>query len=365
LSLGAEPGFSGRAVRLAGLPASEILALAPIPDALDGGCFVLDRAGRLFHATLAMPEGPTLRKIPLDRPLPTEHPETGFDFKRHFPPTTLIAAPGGRWLAWASTLGAVGGLIDTEPGQQTKALVRGSYHPDVSPFPLGFTSVKGRLILVHATDWNRLDALDVETGKRLTERGPTSYSKKQERPAHYLDYFHSSLSVSPSDTYLVTNGWVWHPVGAVMAWRTDAWLGAGGNVWESEDGPTKNDVEGAETAGFWDRPLCWQNDETLLFWGRGDDDTELESAVGVYSLTERKLLRWLDGPDAKDGFLAFDQGRLIAVSPTAGTSVWDIESGARLVEDTALAPFIWHPGIGALLSRNPDDTLQLTHPQPQ
>lgn len=252
---------------------------------------------------------------------------------------------------WTQTLGLAGGVIDLQTGQQVHTLIRNTSLPDTSSFSLGFVEVGERTVLVHATGWNRLDATDIVSGKLLTERGPTGCVNGVQ-PPHYLDYFHSGLSVSPQSTWLISNGWVWHPVGYMAAWRTDAWLGESGNVWESEDGPTKFSIDETGAGYFWDRPNCWLDNDTVAFWGRGDDDEELEDAVGIYSLSERKLLRWLEGPHARDGFLAFDKenGVLIAVSPKAGTTLWDIQSEEKLAEDSTLHPTLWHPGLKALIA---------------
>jgi hypothetical protein len=345
------PGFSSRAIRIAGLPASDILTLAPLPG---NEVVAVDSSGwQLYRFSL---EGMEVEPewISLQEALPTEQPETAHGFKRYLSPLLLCTSSDGRWLAWAETLGVRGGLIDLEARRQVLALERAPCCQDVSPFPLSFVSVEGRTVLIHATASNRLDATDVESGKPLTERGPTEYVDGKE-PPHYLNYFHSSLSVSPGGSWLVTNGWVWHPWGCIVVWRTDAWLGPGGNAWESEDGPTKFDIYETGAEYFWDRPLCWVDDDTLAFWGRGDDDTELENAVGIYSLPERKLLCWIDGPQAREGLLAHDDGVLIAISPRLGVSVWDIQTGTKLAEDATLRPRLWHPDLRVLLSTTGGD----------
>ncbi|MGC4045684.1 MAG: hypothetical protein QM758_17980 [Armatimonas sp.] len=348
------PQLSSRAVSIPGLPCSEDLALVPF---LENQLVAVDNSGwQLYRFPLASPEAaPEI--IALYKPLPTEHPETDYDFKRHFSPLTLCPSPDGRWLAWAQTLGADGGVLELKSGRQILTLNRAPYCEDVSPFPLGFVTLEQRLVLVYATAWNRIDATDIASGKLLTERGPTESVGKQ-KPPHYLNYFHSSLSVSPGSTWLITNGWAWHPCGCMGAWRTDAWLGKSGNVWESEDGLTKFYIEETSAVYFWDRPHCWLDDDTIAFWGRGDDDEELEDALGIYSLPERKLLRWVEGPHARDGFLAFekDEGVLIAVSPKSGTTLWDIQSGEKLVEENTLHPRLWHPGLKALIATGDENS---------
>ncbi len=342
------PQLSSRAVSIPGLPGSEILALTQL---LEKELIAVDSSGWLLYRF--SPDAPevALERIAVQEALPAQHPQEGRSFKRDSNPLTLCTSPDGRWLAWAQTLGLAGGVIDLQTGQQVHTLIRDTSLPDTSSFSLGFVEVGERVVLVHATGWNRLDATDIVSGRLLTERGPTKYVDGKE-PPHYLDYFHSSLSVSPDSAWLITNGWVWHPVGYMAAWHTNAWLGENGNMWESEDGPTKFSIDETGAGYFWDRPNCWLDDNTIAFWGRGDDDEELGDAVGIYSLSERKLLRWLEGPHARDGFLAFDKdnGGLIAVSPKAGTTLWDIQSGEKLAEDSELHPTLWHPGLKALIA---------------
>lgn len=85
-------------------------------------------------------------------------------------------------------------------------LDRGDYHEEHCNFPLAFFENRGRLLMVHGTDWNRLDVSDPVTGTLLTERSLTSYQDGQQQPDHYLDYFHCGLAVSPNREFVADNG---------------------------------------------------------------------------------------------------------------------------------------------------------------
>jgi len=62
------------------------------------------------------------------------------------------------------------------------------------------------VILAHCPDkYSRIDFEEVESGTRLTA-GERSLA----------DVFHSRLTVSPDGRYLVSAGWVWHPVDTVV-----------------------------------------------------------------------------------------------------------------------------------------------------
>jgi len=112
--------------------------------------------------------------------------------------------------------------------------------PETVPFSFGFASWQGRVVVIHRTAWNRLDVSDASTGQFLSERGPTGYQAGEQRPQHYLDYFHGALYLSPKGTRILDDGWVWHPVGIPAVWSVEQWLS--GKVWESEDGETRREV---------------------------------------------------------------------------------------------------------------------------
>jgi len=146
------------------------------------------------------------------------------------------------------------------------------------PFSFAFADVNGRVIAIHRTAWNRLDFSDSATGKLLSVRGPTSYRSGQERPEHYLDYFHGALYVSPSGTHILDDGWVWHPVGSPTCWSLERWLTD--NVWESEDGPTRKDVCAREY--YWDHGMVWLDDTRVVVGGIGDDDIEIVAGARIF-----------------------------------------------------------------------------------
>src|SRR5258708_20088087 len=104
---------------------------------------------------------------------------------------------------------------------------------------------------IHGSGWNRLDGSDSATGELVSDRNPTSYRRGEDRPAHYLDYFHGRLVLSPDGRRIVDDGWVWHPFGIPDVWDIQAWLD--NNVWESEDGPSKLSL--ASRAYYWNHPL--------------------------------------------------------------------------------------------------------------
>ena len=241
-----------------------------------------------------------------------------------------------------NTRGVPATIVDLDTGAVVRELVRDGYHSEHCDQSLAFLAHGGRTLLVHAPDWNRLDIIDPRTGEVLTARGPTSYTRGEERPAHYLDYFHARIAVSPGERAIADAGWVWHPIGIVSAWRLDRWLD--GNVWESEDGPSRRALT---FSGYhWNGPMCWFDDDRLAVWGWGEDDP-LVPAARVFDAGTGRELRWFAGPR---GELAFDGRVLVSLGDdTDGACAWDVEAGTRVaVAEQALIAY--HPdarvGIG-------------------
>ncbi len=268
------------------------------------------------------------------------------------PKWMLHVSPGGEVAAVVEARGRYGVVLDLEEGRATMRLDRGDYHNEHTDFPAAFCVTDGRLLLVHGTDWNRLDASDPRTGELLTGRSPTSYRTGEERPEHYLDYFHGGLAVSPGGAHVVDNGWVWHPVGVVTSWSLRRWVGA--NPWESEDGPSKRAL--CQRAYFWGGPLCWIDGRTVAIWGYGNDDENLIPAALLFDAETGRRLRWFAGPV---GSFAFDR-YLFSHSADSGTSVWDVGTGERLLHDASFRPTTYHPGAGEFVTLLGDGRLRLS-----
>ena len=111
---------------------------------------------------------------------------------------------------------------------------REDYHADFSVYSIGFIEREGGILLVHQTQWNRLDITDLETGTLLTEREikieltPDRRDEKtkeiikgKRESENYLDYFHSSLHISPDSRNFLSNGWVWAPVDNIRCFNVE------------------------------------------------------------------------------------------------------------------------------------------------
>lgn len=96
-------------------------------------------------------------------------------------------------------------VLDTERGRVLLSLNRGDYCTQNCQYPLAFFERDGRTLLVHATDWNRVDISDPRTGELLTPRHPHQHQDGK-APPHYLDDFHCGLTVSPKGQWIISQG---------------------------------------------------------------------------------------------------------------------------------------------------------------
>jgi hypothetical protein len=243
------------------------------------------------------------------------------------PAGEALALYGSRSGQWAALVDERKGVAwEVESGRIALELARGDYHSEQTRFPLAFVDYGGRDVLLHATDWNRLDAFDLRAGSSLTERASPQHRLDPGPDPHYLDYFHGHLMVSPDQTRVADAGWQWHPVGAVASWSLTRWLG--GEVWESEDGPSRTTFAPRDYA--WDAPMCWLDERELAVWGYGNDDLNLLNAVSIYdteSEPRARRPRWFAGPAR--GPLHLDGDVLVNVGEE-GSSFWDPRSGERI-----------------------------------
>jgi hypothetical protein len=254
--------------------------------------------------------------------------------------------------AVANTYGRRGVVFDLSTGRVTMTLCRDEYLEDVSAFPLALADIDRRTVVIHGTDWNRLDVSDARTGVLLTQRRPTSYKRGEERPPHYLDYLHSQLALSPSQEHVADNGWVWHPVGVIRTWSLRRWLHD--NVWESEDGPSLRSLTWRYY--YWDGPLCWLDDHRLAVWGYGRDDEWLIPAVTVYDVRTGEPERWFAGPK---GSLAFDEF-LFSFDKTEGMTAWDVETRERVASEPGFCPAGYHRGSKQFISLVDNNAVQVS-----
>ena len=255
-------------------------------------------------------------------------------------PVLLVASITGQYVAVCNRWGERGVVFDLDDNRHCLDLKR-HYRAEESDFPAAFAESPAGTILIHGTAWNRLDVTQMSTLKVLTARENPVYQKGESSP-HYLDYFHGGLSVSTEGNWMLDNGWVWAPVGLVATWSLASWVS--GNVWESEDGPSKRRL--CHRAYLWDAPVTWLDDRTVAVWGFGEDDEWMLDAVRIFDVQTGEQSKWFAGPA---GNLAFDR-YLFCFGESLGTSIWDVETGERLLKDETTRPIAYHRGDSSFLS---------------
>ncbi|MGD9760041.1 MAG: hypothetical protein AB7U71_21275 [Comamonas sp.] len=307
-----------------------------------GQLLLLTEDGGL-HA-LKLPSGRSQQLAQLDLPEPTPPaPHWPHGFKVH-------CALSGDYAVIADDGGTFGVLVNLRTGERVMQLFGGDYHPRTVPFSIAFVQHQGRDVLIHRTQWNRLDVMDCATGENLTERDGLAF----EQP-HYLDYFHGRLLPSPSQQWLLDDGWVWAPVGIPAVWSLPAWLD--GNRWESEDGPSRKRLAQGEG---WDLPCVWLDDSRVAIWnvGNWDDDGfgDCLPAPGV-------VIFDIHAPVPEEGHagqlwpmpglpparhLHCVSGRLLVVGEGQGW-LWDVPTRELLCHWPDFAPQGWHAQHGELI----------------
>jgi hypothetical protein len=331
--------FEHREHTLPALAGTSLLALTPFVDPPRPGWIAVDARGGLLLIDL---DNGTLTRL---CSLSTEEVQLS-------EPLALHVSSCGRFAAVVNVSGQKGVVVELTSGAVTMRLDRGDYHEEHCVFSVAFFRDGPRTLLVHATDWNRLDVSDPATGELLTPRDLPQWERDKPEPPHYLDYFHCGLTVSPDGAWLVDDGWVWHPVGVLRSFSLRRWLHE--NAWESEDGSSLKELRACNY--FWDTPRCFVGERTLAAWGFGADEAHLVDAALLYDVERGELLRWFAGPPR--GTLWSDGRFLLASAKGHGTSVWDLETGERLHQDPDLLPTAWHPAARCFLTVRGDGVLR-------
>ncbi|WP_430379546.1 hypothetical protein [Streptomyces sp. B1-3] len=273
---------------------------------------------------------------------PDHDPFDGRQLRRH-----LHASQDGRFAAVVNDYGRFGEVLDLRAGEITLDLENGGGHQETVPFSLAFGQSRGRCVVIHRTEWNRLDVSDARTGSLLTDRSLPEPPERGPLPEHYLDYFHGTLYVSPDGKRILDDGWVWHPIGLPSVWNLDHWIED--NKWESEDGPSRVNV--CDRAYYWNHAMTWIDSVRIAVEGLGDDDEEMLPGARIFDTTRTdehgravELLAFEGpvGPFFSDGTRLFSGG-------ASGLSIWDPEQGELLGTVPGISPTRHHASAGQFL----------------
>ena len=320
----------------------KIVDMAPLNSAGRSEWLMLADSGQLIRIDANSLDWAGVGSVTV--PLESDHkPRMGHMLRRR-----LHSSGDGLFAAVVNDYGRYGEVVDLRSGKVTLLLDGGQYHPETVPFSFAFASVLGRSVAIHRTQWNRLDVSDPSSGELLSQRVPESYRSGEDRPDHYLDYFHGALYVSPGGTYILDDGWFWAPVGIPTVWSLERWISE--NVWESEDGPTRLLICGRPY--YWDRAMCWLGGTRIAIGGIGDDDEAMIDGVTIFDVMTpgppagclRADIRGAREVTAFAGpaGVFFSDGASLFSSGDTGVSRWDPEDGSRTGHLENFSPSHYH-----------------------
>lgn len=258
------------------------------------------------------------------------------------------------YLAIVNQRGKNGIVLNLVNNTVALKLLRGEYQVEHCSFPIAFYSRENNVYLIHGTDWNRLDITCLNTGELLTER-VVQYDK--EAPINYLDYFHSSLCLSPNELSFISNGWVWQPYDVMLLWTIEDFL----QTYEVEH----HSLSVLETSGYnWDRPLCWIDNQTIGYGYNEQEGTTIDvnhvidshiiiQHVGTNEIIEKVPFNGfnLSRYGEVSGTLEFNRQLHVFVgfSDEKGVTILD-KNGTLLFRDNELKPITYSTGWNAFLS---------------
>jgi hypothetical protein len=242
----------------------------------------------------------------------------------------LHVSPDGRFAAVVNDRGRFGRVYDLASGKATIKLDGGTYHCDQVPLSLVFFRYAGSTLVAHRTDWNRLDISDPATGQLLTGRA-------QDRIA---GLFHGELRVSPDGRWIADDSWAWAPAGIPYVWDLRRW--AGDNVWESDDGPSRQRL--CQRFYFWNEPMCWIGDSLLAVSGIGADDEAMLPGARIFDAETGLELNTFAGPSGA----LFSAGRRLYAAGADGLTIWDPFTGERTGTVPGFVPTYQHRDAGVL-----------------
>jgi len=323
---------------------NDILDIAPINDCSSSTWLILDTAGALHRLNCEDATCDLVCSIPIVAE-PDHEPWCDRALTHR-----LNVSNNGKFAAVVNDYGKAGVVMSLASGFILH-LNGGGYYPETVPFSFSFVEHEGRTLMIHRTGWNRLDISNPANGDCLTERKFEPRGPERVRPAHYLDYFHGRLIISPDGTLAADDGWIWHPVGVPMTFSISAWLD--GNPFESEDGPSRLTL--CSRAYWWDHAMCWIDSNRIAVEGLGADEEEMMDGVRIFDVSkvvqqsswqnEAEEIASFPGPRRK----FFSDGRRLFSADEHGLHIWDIDDGARIGLIAGFQPTHQHIGAGELV----------------
>jgi hypothetical protein len=131
-----------------------------------------------------------------------------YNYYLAFPFDSCVQSENSEYVFVFQKLGTKGLLMKN--GKILREINRSYYQAHVYEYPAIFLTHKDKTYLVHCpTQYCQLDFEEVETGNIVT-------NIKGRDPG---DIFHSRLEISPDGKYLMSKGWVWHPLDIIQIYE--------------------------------------------------------------------------------------------------------------------------------------------------
>jgi hypothetical protein len=152
---------------------------------------------------------------------------------------------------------------------------RSFYHAHVYEYPIAIVNLPDGVVgLAHCPEgYNRLEIEEIESGNKLTLR-----------PGESPDFFHSRLQISPDGDYLLSAGWVWHPLDFIHLFSIHDALKTPDHLDKPIPMNLPDEFIEINSAAF-------QGDGQLLLAGKGEDEHSAAAYVAQYGIKERAVKR--------------------------------------------------------------------------
>ena len=178
-----------------------------------------------------------------------------------------ISSPDGKYSVILENCGTKGLVLEGD--RLIREINRSYYCAESYEYPLTiFPSLNGQMCLAHCPEeYNQIEIEDIETGERLTS----------DRESH--DFFQSRLQASPNGKYLLSAGWVWHPVDMVEVYDL-----------ENISSPEHFNLYHDETLDLFEFNSATFVDNSIIAVTGNGEDNENDKCICAYDVEKRTVL---------------------------------------------------------------------------
>lgn len=218
-----------------------------------------------------------------------------------------------------------GVVLDLTSGHMLKRLDADDHHMALAPFPVAFFNYQTKTCLIFASEWNKLDIMDLPTGEVLSSRDFEQMPEENDDDDIPFTEWSGALVVSPDNRRVASVGWVWHPIGVAYSFDAKEWIEK--NQWEPDQGKSKRSY--AIWDYFWDSPLTWIDEKRLCIWGVQPDYPKAPpNCAAIFDADTEEQLLLFTGPTID--FFEYDEYLFSGTPDSKGLSIWSVDDGSLL-----------------------------------